>query len=330
MFKLSIAIPTFNRASYLSVTLDCIISQIKGFEDNVQIVISDNCSTDNTKEIVESKLYKNIKYHKQDSNIGFMKNFEALSNLVNAEYTWYLGDDDLPVSGSIKKLLDVIDDSNYSIVYLNHQPFECRNTKEKMHKQEDEDIIFKDGKELFRYANVGLQFISSVVVRTEYMISAVEKYKNLFDKESHILEFMDVARRGSGYFIAIPMTYVGYNDQNLDRGSYSDTYFVKKTNWVEIFFIYPQKIFEYAIKNLDYQDSHIELFKKYNDYQFFRTYSCKKKDRNRIDYMFIKYRDGVNIIYSLKYKILFSIIYITPAGVIKHLWNFGKVIFGQK
>lgn len=68
---LSICIPTFNRANILNETIKKIVSDID-FDHNVELVISDNCSTDNTKEIVEKYClqFKNVKYFRNDINIS--------------------------------------------------------------------------------------------------------------------------------------------------------------------------------------------------------------------------------------------------------------------
>ena len=68
---LSICIPTYNRSQYLKETIDSIIGQEEFKSENVEIVISDNCSTDDT-EIVCKKYteqYENIKYFKNQENV---------------------------------------------------------------------------------------------------------------------------------------------------------------------------------------------------------------------------------------------------------------------
>ena len=68
---LSICIPTYNRSQYLKKTIDSIIDQEEFKSENVEIVISDNCSTDDT-EIVCKKYteqYENIKYFKNQENV---------------------------------------------------------------------------------------------------------------------------------------------------------------------------------------------------------------------------------------------------------------------
>jgi hypothetical protein len=329
MFKLAIAVPTYNRSKYLSITLDKIIKESKNYHDQVEIVISDNCSDDDTKSLIFSKNFPNITYHKQDKNIGFMKNFEYLSSLVNSEYIWYLGDDDIPTSGSIKKILNVINDNSYSMLYLNSQAYEYRNTVSKIYRQEKEDIIFNNGRDLFSFAHFGIQFISAVIVQTKYMINAIERHSNAFDKETHIIEFMDVMCQDKGYFISDIMILAGYTDNNLNRNTYSSSYFIKKTNWLDIFFIYPQNIVKYAIKNLKYEEKNLQYFKEYNDYQFIRTYSFKKKESNIIDYKFISLNQALSVIYSKNAKLKFLIVYLVPSFILNRLWKLIKKIFSK-
>lgn len=70
-FKLSICIPTYNRCNYLKYSLESIVVQEPFLNGEVEIVISDNASTDNTKEVAQEfvQKYKNILYFKNEQNI---------------------------------------------------------------------------------------------------------------------------------------------------------------------------------------------------------------------------------------------------------------------
>lgn len=72
--SLSMCIPTYNRASYIGEAIHSIIIQLEDeFKDKVEIIISDNGSTDNTEEIVGiyQKIHSNIKYYRHDKNMGY-------------------------------------------------------------------------------------------------------------------------------------------------------------------------------------------------------------------------------------------------------------------
>jgi len=66
---LSICIPTYNRAEYLDKCLASIVSQKEFRGGNVEIVISDNASTDNTEDVVN-------RYQEQYDNIFYSRNLE--------------------------------------------------------------------------------------------------------------------------------------------------------------------------------------------------------------------------------------------------------------
>jgi abequosyltransferase len=87
--KLSICIPTYNRAEYLNITLQSIVSQqVFQTTSDVEIVISDNCSVDNTREIVDTYIKQfgdKIIYHRNKENI-VDKNFEMVLSKGNGLY----------------------------------------------------------------------------------------------------------------------------------------------------------------------------------------------------------------------------------------------------
>ena len=70
----SIGVPTYNGGEGLRRALKTVFDQ--GYP-NLEIVISDNCSTDNTSEIIAemAKEHPEIKYHRQSQNTGIYNNF---------------------------------------------------------------------------------------------------------------------------------------------------------------------------------------------------------------------------------------------------------------
>src|SRR3989344_9093634 len=106
---LSIAIPTYNRAGFLQILFDNIVPQIIAADDAIQICISNNASTDNTRPVianVEEKHPGLIKYHQQERNFGAHVNFLKVMDMSDGQFVWLLGDDDLVVESGIKKLID--------------------------------------------------------------------------------------------------------------------------------------------------------------------------------------------------------------------------------
>lgn len=108
---ISICIPTYNRAEYLKECLNSIVFQLnKNINQQIEIIISDNHSQDQTKNIVKNyqKKYKNIRYFRNQKNIGAAKNAIRALNHVTGSYIWFFSDDDLHKRGSLATVLSVI------------------------------------------------------------------------------------------------------------------------------------------------------------------------------------------------------------------------------
>jgi len=111
--KLSIAFTTYNSAKNLKKQFNRIFNECDNskFKNFLEIILSDNCSTDDTIKIInfykkKSQKKKNlvIKYFKNKKNLGFRKNFIRLTQLVDSEYTLFLNDDDCPEIGYYKEI----------------------------------------------------------------------------------------------------------------------------------------------------------------------------------------------------------------------------------
>jgi len=114
--KLSIAIPTYNGAQTIRETLDSIVSQL---EDGVEIVVSDNASTDGTADIIREyqAMYPLIRYFCNDENLGVDRNFDLAVQRAAGKYVWFFGDDDKMCNGGIQKVLEVVS-TNLDIVNI--------------------------------------------------------------------------------------------------------------------------------------------------------------------------------------------------------------------
>lgn len=92
-YLLSICIPTHNRSKQLSNLLDSIIKQI---DPRVEVIVSDNGSTDSTLEMLikYSENYQYIKYQRFSENKGFIENYPMVGKIASGKYLWFVGSDD--------------------------------------------------------------------------------------------------------------------------------------------------------------------------------------------------------------------------------------------
>ena len=107
---ISVIIPTYNRADILESTLNKILNQDLS---QIEIIISDNCSTDHTSEVVKSHRSSIIKYYKNDKNQGYTFNYLNCIDLATGKYLLISSDEDIPFVKDILNLLDYYEE--YSI-----------------------------------------------------------------------------------------------------------------------------------------------------------------------------------------------------------------------
>jgi hypothetical protein len=88
----TIAIPTFNRAGgYLRAALESALGQTY---QQLDVLVSDNCSTDNTRDLVASFSDPRLRYHRQSSNLGQRPNMNFLLKEARGDYFLMFHDDD--------------------------------------------------------------------------------------------------------------------------------------------------------------------------------------------------------------------------------------------
>lgn len=87
----SIVIPTFNRCNFLRIAIKSILRQK---DVTFEVIVSDNCSTDNTEKVTKEFNDKRIKYFKNKRNIGFPLNERKAFSKVSGKFVFTLSDDD--------------------------------------------------------------------------------------------------------------------------------------------------------------------------------------------------------------------------------------------
>lgn len=89
----TIGIPTYNRLdSYLKEAISSALNQTY---KNVEIIVSDNCSNDNTEAFFKSISDSRLRYFRQNQNIGPINNYNYCLKQANGDYFLLLHDDDL-------------------------------------------------------------------------------------------------------------------------------------------------------------------------------------------------------------------------------------------
>ena len=173
--RLSIAIPTFNRALFVESCLSGLCTQIVDELTDfslIEIVVSDNASTDDTRDKIDAICQKfpaiSLRYFKNEENVGVDKNCHLAIDRAIGDFAWLFCDDDSLEPGAITRVVQsIINDSkdssflfvNYSVVVENKKTGSgCSTVQE----------VQIPGEELFEKTNFAVSFASSCVFNKFY------------------------------------------------------------------------------------------------------------------------------------------------------------------
>lgn len=121
MKKLAVLLPTFNAAAYLNESIDSVLNQT--FKD-FDLYVYDDCSTDNSEEIISSYKDTRLFYRKNSINSGIAKTLnKGLKELLpHYEYIARMDADDWAYPERFQKQIDYLD-KNKEIVMCGSQGY---------------------------------------------------------------------------------------------------------------------------------------------------------------------------------------------------------------
>ena len=112
--RVSVIIPTHNRAELLKETIKSVLDQTY---QNFELLIIDNGSTDNTKEVVESFKDKRIKYFWQENSGGPSSPRNRGLKIAKGDYIAFLDSDDLWDKKKLEKQIEILNENEDLIVW---------------------------------------------------------------------------------------------------------------------------------------------------------------------------------------------------------------------
>jgi glycosyltransferase involved in cell wall biosynthesis len=124
IFKVSVIVPAYNGEENLARCVDSLINQKwnGNILEDIEIILVDDCSKDNTKQIMDqySEKYSNIKVYSTDKNIGTPSVARNMGiKMSNSEYIMFLDVDDEYCEDMCQMLYDTITQENVDVVTCN-------------------------------------------------------------------------------------------------------------------------------------------------------------------------------------------------------------------
>jgi glycosyltransferase involved in cell wall biosynthesis len=172
---LTIAIPTYNRAPTIERLLAVLLEQTRG-EERVELLVSDNASTDGTREVI--KTYQNrglaIRYILNETNLGADRNILQCFEQANGQYVWIFSDDDLLLPGALERILSALSMQLYDIICVRAIPLVDGCIQQRRIKPVA-DLDLKNAEDFARCVHVYLTFISGIIVNKEHIDSVTHR-----------------------------------------------------------------------------------------------------------------------------------------------------------
>ena len=111
----SIIMPSWNTASFIAESIQCVIDQTYS---NWELIIVDDCSTDNTDEVIAKFTDNRIKYFKNEKNSGAALTRNRALREAQGEWIAFLDSDDLWDSQKLVKQITYMRNNNLCFSYL--------------------------------------------------------------------------------------------------------------------------------------------------------------------------------------------------------------------
>ncbi len=165
-FLLSICIPTYNRAKYLDILLNSILVQFEPHREQIELLVSDNASSDNTRQIVDKYVddkHLPIRYLCNASNLGPDKNIAQCFSEAAGKYAWVIGDDDALCPDALRFIMEILSLELYGIVHIKAIPYQ-KDFPLDLKPTETIKVIECNPEKFVRYVNIFITFVSANIV----------------------------------------------------------------------------------------------------------------------------------------------------------------------
>lgn len=312
---LSILIPTYNRADCLDNCLNSIFSQIdEEISKKIEIIVSNNASTDRTEEIMEKyNEYKNInyKYSSNEENLGPDRNFYKLVQVANSKFCWIFSDDEYLENNKLKLIIDILENykDDLGVLYLKNK----NNVGVLQLKKKNKCKIkeFHDPNIFLQEVNYYITFITGNIFNKDY-------YNENFDYENYFDSFMSY-----NYFYLFSIfnskiNIIYFNKIFSSLAMPNGGYKLFKTFGVN-FYIILRKFYEYGLS-----EKTIKIIKVEQCLKFFPSWILNLKNpKNK--YYFLK-EEKISQILEKEFKnniVYWMIVY----PIINLNYNLGKVYY---
>lgn len=339
MIDLSICIPTYNRSVYLENCLNSIKLANKTSNLQVEVCVSDNCSKESIEPII--RRYDkdiNIKYNKNSKNMGMGKNILKAVSMAKGEFCWLLGNDDLVLPDTFKKISNLFREfKEIDFYYINSFHLSAERFNNFKHPIDTKILNYKDFKKFSNHERSGklnffelidpqksFEFMLSIflcIFRREYwvknlhvvrkdLIDDSNQYSNLDNTAPHSKIWAKGFKDKKAYFSSEPLSINVHGPRSKDWGNLYP--FIEGVRIPQI------------LDNFRKEGLPVLQYLKCKNYALRRLipsffYMIKNRDTSNLKYVNLRKDFFYNLIYPMVYISLLIIVYKKLINLIKNL-----------
>ncbi len=210
----SVCIPAYNNAAYIKETIDSVLNQTYS---NLELVICDDKSTDNTVEVIEKIGDDRIKLYKNEKNLGMSGNWNHCLSKCSGEFIKLICADDMLAETALEKEVKALIQNPTAVLAESDTRLFDLNGKPKGFYKRYKTKGLTNGKEIARKGFFVKNYFGAPLANT-FRRSAVEKTGGFDPWYTYILDYdfwVQLACMGDVYIIHEPLNYFRVrNDSN--------------------------------------------------------------------------------------------------------------------
>lgn len=175
--KVNVCIPVYNGSAYIAESIESVLTQT--YKD-IRLIVCDNCSTDNTEEIVRSFHDPRLTYVRNPKNLGPVGNANRCLELADGEYVCIFHHDDVMLPENLERKVRILEEHpEVGFVHSNLTRIdpEGRVIARQIWNEDSRREYFKNGLEVFHRFLADLPLGSSIFIGT--VLARRECYKRL-------------------------------------------------------------------------------------------------------------------------------------------------------
>jgi cellulose synthase/poly-beta-1,6-N-acetylglucosamine synthase-like glycosyltransferase len=163
--KVTVCLPTFNRAHYLPQALSSVLTQ--SFQD-FEVLVSDNCSSDDTSGYMATVTDSRVRYIRNAVNIGLFPNMNQCIEQARGEYVCILHDDDLYAPHFLEREVRMME-AHPSVGFIHTAAYQIDATGRRLglYRSYPTDCVRPSGEEFVSYLAGHNVWFATVMVRRE-------------------------------------------------------------------------------------------------------------------------------------------------------------------